>query len=128
MPQLLSALLMLVALHDASRLATTPRGPSAPGAPIAKPPADKPAPPPAPAMTCTLRTTEGPRGGRLEVEGSGFGQSPLIRIGGQVTRMIERTETRIAVQIPADSNGGPVTLRSGKREIACGTLTIIGKD
>jgi hypothetical protein len=42
--------------------------------------------------------------------------------------MIERTETRIAVQIPRDSDGGPVTVKVGELEIACGTLTIIGKN
>jgi hypothetical protein len=95
--------------------------------PFAKPPAEQP-PKPAPAASCTLLTPEGPRGGRLEVEGQGFGQSPLVRIGGKVCRMIERTESRISAQIPADSNGGPVTVKTGKTELQCGTLTIIGKD
>lgn len=93
------------------------------------PPKIKPAPAhEAPALTCKVLTTEAPRGGRLEVEGHGFGRAPLVRIGGKITRMIERTETRIAVQIPADSNGGPVTVIAGKQEATCGTLTIIGKD
>lgn len=82
----------------------------------------------APTLTCKLLTLEAPRGGRLEVEGDGFGQSPLVRIGGRVTRMIDRTKTRLAVQIHADSNGGPVTVVANKQEVACGTLTIIGKD
>jgi hypothetical protein len=42
--------------------------------------------------------------------------------------MIERTETRIAVQIPADSNGGAVTVTNGKLRAECGTLAIIGRD
>ena len=79
-------------------------------------------------MTCTLLTTEAPRGGRLEVQGSGFGKAPLVRIGGRVTRMIERTETKIAVQIHADSDGGPVTVHAGKVKAECGTLTITGKN
>jgi hypothetical protein len=98
---------------------------------ITAPAAKKPPAPPkpaAPAITCTLLTTEAPRGGRLEVEGAGFGQAPLVRIGGRVTRMIERTETKIAVQIPADSDGGAVTVHAGKLQAACGTLTIIGKN
>jgi hypothetical protein len=98
---------------------------------IAAPPVKKaPAPnkPAAPAITCTLLTTEAPRGGRLEVEGAGFGQAPLVRIAGRVTRMIERTETKIAVQIPANSDGGAVTVHAGKLQAACGTLTIIGKN
>lgn len=84
--------------------------------------------PSAPAITCTLLTTEAPRGGRLEVEGAGFGQAPLVRIAGRVTRMIERTESKIAVQIPPDSDGGAVTVHAGKLQASCGTLTIIGKN
>jgi hypothetical protein len=98
--------------------------------PLSAPP-EKPAPaekPAAPALTCKLLTAEGPRGGRLEVEGEGFGKAPLVRIAGRVTRMIERTETRISVQIHRDSNGGAVSVKSGKLEAECGTLTIIGKD
>ena len=34
----------------------------------------------------------------------------------------------IAVQIHRDSDGGEVTVRSGKQEASCGTLTIIGKN
>jgi hypothetical protein len=90
--------------------------------------ADKPKAPAAPALTCTLLTAEAPRGGRLEVEGAGFGKAPLVRIGGRVTRMIERTESKIAVQIHADSDGGPVTVHAGKVQATCGTLTIIGKN
>ena len=96
-------------------------------APTEKAPAPKPVPK-APALTCTLLTTEAPRGGRLEVEGSGFGKAPLVRIAGRVTRMIERTETKIAVQIHIDSDGGAVTVKSGGLEAQCGTLTIIGKN
>ena len=96
---------------------------------IAAPAAKKPPAPQKPtAITCTLLTTEAPRGGRLEVEGTGFGQAPLVRIAGRVTRMIERTEAKIAVQIPADSDGGAVTVHAGKLQAACGTLTIIGKN
>jgi len=93
-------------------------------------PAPKPAPkaPAAPAPTCTLLTTEAPRGGLLEIEGAGFGKAPLVRIAGRVTRMIERTETKISVQIHPDSNGGAVTVHAGKLQAPCGTLTIIGKN
>jgi len=93
-------------------------------------PGPKPAPkaPAAPALTCTLITREAPRGGLLEVEGAGFGKAPLVRIAGRVTRMIERTETKISVQIHPDSNGGAVTVHAGKLQAACGTLTIIGKN
>jgi hypothetical protein len=105
------------------------RGADARHATLAAPRKNKPASTPkAPALTCKLMTTEAPRGGRLEVEGTGLGQSPLVRIGGRVTRTIERTETRLAVQIHADSNGGPVTVVANKVEVACGLLTIIGKD
>ena len=97
------------------------------GAPPEKP--AKPDPKPAaPAVTCKLITVEAPRGGRLEVEGAGFGKAPLVRIAGRVTRMIERTETKIAVQIHADSDGGAVTVHAGKLKAECGSLTIIGKN
>ena len=99
---------------------------------VSAPPAPKPAEPQKPApptVACTLLTTEAPRGGRLEVEGKNFGQSPVVRIGGRViTRILERTETKIAVQIPADSDGGAVTVNAGPQQAACGTLTIIGKN
>ena len=101
-------------------------------APIAAPPEKKAPPaekkPAPPSASCTLLTPEGPRGGRLEVEGQGFGKSPLVQIAGRVTRMIERTETRIAVQIHADSDGGAVSVKVGGVEVPCGTLTIIGKN
>jgi hypothetical protein len=116
MNQLWAALLLLVVTSPAV------------AAPPTKPPAGRHPKVTAPAMSCTLLTPEGPRGGRLEIEGHGVGQSPLVRIAGKVTRMLERTETKISVQIPADSNGGLVTLTSGKLEISCGTLTIVGKD
>jgi hypothetical protein len=98
-----------------------------PGAPAEKPPApQKPAPA---TVACTLITTEAPRGGRLELEGKNFGHSPVVRIGGRViTRILERTETKIAVQIPADSDGGAVTVNAGSQQATCGSLTIIGKN
>jgi hypothetical protein len=103
---------------DGKETTPPPNKPSTPGT----------ATPGKPAPSCALLTTEGPRGGRLEVEGQGFGKAPLVRIASRVTRMIERTETKIAVQIPVDSDGGPVTVKLGELEIACGTLTIIGKN
>jgi hypothetical protein len=120
---------LLIALLLSSSVLAPGQAASAPG--FAAPPEKAPAgeqKPAAPVLTCRLLTEEGPRGGRLEVEGENFGKSPLVRIAGRVTRMIERTETKIAVQIPRDSNGGPVSVKSGKLEAECGTLTIIGKD
>jgi IPT/TIG domain len=99
---------------------------NAAAAPPKKKPESAPSVPAGP--SCKLLTTEAPRGGRLEVEGSGFGKAPLVRIGGKVTRTIERTDNRIAVQIPANSDGGPVIVVVGKLQAACGTLTIIGRD
>jgi hypothetical protein len=136
MARLLTALL-LVSGWSASHVVGAASGARAQGLAsdgksIAAPPEKKPAEaekkPAAPSAACTLLTTEGPRGGRLEVEGHGFGKAPLVRIAGRVTRMIERTETRIAVQIPRDSDGGPVTVKVAELEIACGTLDIIGKN
>lgn len=136
MANVLCAWLLLAGLcaGDALRLPAVaqplPTAGKAIAAPSDKKPAgekDKSKAPPA-GPTCTLLTRQGPRGGRLEVEGQGFGKAPLVRIGGQVTRMIERTETRIAVQIPRDSDGGRVSVNVGALEVECGTLTIIGKN
>lgn len=96
------------------------------GAPDNKP--KPPEPPKSPAITCTLRTTEAPRGGRIEVEGSGFGDVPLVRIAGAIARIIERRGNVIAVLVPRDSDGGAVSVQSGEARAKCGTLTIIGKD
>ena len=73
-------------------------------------------------------TPQAPRGGRLEVEGGEFGKTPVVRIGGRVARMLERTPQRIAVQIAADSNGGPVTVTADGKYLQCGMLIIIGRD
>lgn len=124
MAQLLIALVLSSAVLAPGQASSTGRI----AAPSEKPPAGETQKPAAPALTCRLLTEEGPRGGRLEVEGENFGKAPLVRIAGRVTRMIERTETKIAVQIPRDSNGGLVSVKSGKLEAECGTLTIIGKD
>lgn len=80
------------------------------------------------AVTCTLLTKEAPRGGRLEVQGNQFGKSPVVKIGSVVTRIIERPGDKIAVQIPPKSDGGAVIVRVDGKDIACGTLTIIGLD
>jgi hypothetical protein len=97
-----------------------------------KPPESVPPKPPEkspePTVTCTLLTTEAPRGGRLEVEGKGFGKSPVVKISGETTRMIERMGDRIAVQIPRKSPGGAVTVRAEGQDVTCGTLKIIGTD
>jgi hypothetical protein len=131
MARLLTALLLLAAFGAGAagvvRARDLPIGGTSIAAPAEKKPEDAEKRKPA-APECTLLTTDGPRGGRLEVEGRGFGKAPLVLIGGKVTRMIERTETRIAVQIPRDSDGGPVTVKVAELEIACGTLTIIGKN
>jgi len=79
-------------------------------------------------VTCTLLTKEAPRGGRLEVEGEKLGKSPVVKIGGKVTRIIERPGDKIAVQIPPKSDGGAVVVRVNGDDIAWGTLTIIGLD
>jgi hypothetical protein len=60
--------------------------------------------------------------------GSGFGQAPVVRIAQRPARMLERRSDRISVQVPADSDGGPVTLQADGHAMACGTLVIIGKN
>lgn len=107
---------------------------SAAPAPAPKPPegagksGEKPAAPAAAAVTCTLLTKEAPRGGRLEVEGEKLGKSPVVKIGGTVTRIIERPGDKIAVQIPKKSDGGAVVVLVDGKAVECGTLTIIGLD
>jgi hypothetical protein len=105
------------------------------GTPPATPPsstkkseADTAPKPAAEAVTCTLLTKEAPRGGRLEVRGAKLGKSPVVKIGGAVTRIIERPGDKIAVQIPPKSDGGAVTVLVDGKDIACGTLEIIGLD
>lgn len=119
-----------------------PPAPSEPAPPGAKPPA-KPSPNPAPpkdskppeeqpkdknALTCKLLTEEQPRGGRLDVQGSGFGQTPIVRIADKATRILTRTADTISVQIARDSDGGPVTVEASGIRAPCGWLTIVGKD
>lgn len=87
-----------------------------------------PAKPAEPAITCTLLTKEAPRGGRLEVQGDRLGKSPVVKIGGAVTRIIERPGDKIAVQIPTKSDGGAVVVRVDGKDVECGSLTIIGLD
>ena len=80
------------------------------------------------AATCELLTKEAPRGGRLEVQGDKLGKSPVVKIGGVVTRIIEQPGDKIAVQIPKKSDGGEVVVRVDGSDVLCGTLTIIGLD
>jgi hypothetical protein len=84
--------------------------------------------PAAEAASCTLLTKEAPRGGRLEVQGTKLGKSPVVKIGGSVTRIIERPGDKIAVQIPKKSDGGAVIVLVDGKDVECGTLTIIGLD
>ena len=81
-----------------------------------------------PKRVCSLAEPEQPRGGRLEVLSDAFGSAPVVRIDGKPARMIERREDRVSVQVPADSNGGPITLLHDGRSSTCGNLTIIGKN
>jgi hypothetical protein len=92
-------------------------------------PKDKPSAPIAVAEpSCKLENTESPRGGRLDVTGSGFGQAPVVRIAGKVARLLERQPEHLSVQVARDSDGGEVTVQAGGKTVSCGTLTIIGKD
>lgn len=96
--------------------------------PPKKAPEKPPEKPPAPALACKLLTKEAPRGGRVEVQGHGFGRTPLVRIADRVVRILERSGDKIAAQIPRDSSGGPVSVQAGEHRAQCGTLTIIGTD
>jgi hypothetical protein len=77
---------------------------------------------------CNLLVKEAPRGGQLEVQGQKFGASPVVRVGNQVTRILRREQDKISVQIPRNSNGGPVTVLVAGKKQECGSLTIIGLD
>jgi cytoskeletal protein RodZ len=94
--------------------------PTATPAPVPRQAANQP--------SCTLVDAEQPRGGRLEVLGARFGASPVVRIAGKPARMIERKADRLSVQVPADSNGGLITLLNEGKSSSCGTLVIIGKN
>ncbi|HET8935713.1 MAG TPA: hypothetical protein VFN67_19835 [Polyangiales bacterium] len=102
--------------------------PAQPPAAAAKVTPVAPAPKPEPPPLCTLGEAEQPRGGKLDVLGEHFGSAPVVRIAGKPARILLRKQDRISVQIPADSDGGPITLTDEKKNGDCGTLVIIGKD
>jgi hypothetical protein len=137
LPSLLSVVLLHVAPpatgmpESIGAVAVPPKQPDKGAPPDPPDPPEPPAPPtpPAPiAAPCKLLTPEAPRGGRLEVEGDGFGKTPVVRIGGRVARTLERAPQRLAVQIATDSNGGPVTVTADGKTMQCGVLLIIGRD
>jgi hypothetical protein len=91
--------------------------------------------PPAPApqevqeeAVCKLLEPEQPRGGKIDVLGDRFGSAPVVRIAGKPARILIRKQDRISVQVPADSNGGEITLLNDGKVASCGTLVIIGKN
>ena len=102
--------------------------PAPPPAAAAKVTPVAPAPKPEPPPLCTLGEAEQPRGGKLDVLGERFGSAPVVRIAGKPARILIRKQDRISVQIPADSDGGLITLQDEKKSGDCGTLVIIGKD
>jgi hypothetical protein len=124
--------------HAQEAVAAPPPMAAAPAAPVAQ--ASAPAAPPAKplqptaavakpaAPICSLEEPEQPRGGRLDVLGSGFGQAPVVRVAQKPVRMLERRSDRISVQVPVDSDGGAVTLQNEGRTSSCGKLVIIGKN
>lgn len=113
---------------------TAPPSAASASADAQKPPVAAPAaPPPQPEAVqvdpvCKLGEAEQPRGGRLDVLGDRFGSAPVVRIEGKPARILLRKQDRISVQIPADSNGGEITLLNDGKVASCGTLVIIGKN
>lgn len=104
---------------------TSPSPAAQPGtAPHAAPASQPKAAPPA----CKLRENEQPRGGRLDVLGDNFGSAPVVRIAGKPARILIRKQDIISVQVPADSDGGEITLLDDGKRSSCGTLVIIGKN
>ena len=79
-------------------------------------------------LSCTLSVSEAPRGGKIDLRGNGFGNTPTVRIGGKVVKMLERGTSEVSVQVPADSNGGVVTIAAAGVTANCGKLEIIGKN
>jgi hypothetical protein len=124
--------------QDGAHGSPAPPAAAAPGAPTTGAPATKPATKPvataaaaaakASGPKCAIEEPEQPRGGRLDVSGSGFGQAPVVRIAGRPVRMLERREDLLSVQVPADSNGGPVSVQAQGVTEPCGALVIIGKN
>jgi hypothetical protein len=99
-----------------------PPPPAAAAAPVPAAPVQEVVPP------CKLVEAEQPRGGKLDVLADRFGSAPVVRIDGKPARILIRKQDRVSVQIPADSNGGPITLQDLGKSSSCGTLVIIGKD
>lgn len=77
---------------------------------------------------CMLLTRQSPRGGKVDVRGSGFGNTPVVRIANRVSKILRRGVSEISVQVPSDSDGGDVSVMAGGVTSVCGQLTIIGKD
>jgi hypothetical protein len=115
---------------DASK---SPPSAAAPADAAKAPAAPAPVPAPAPEAAevdpvCKLGEAEQPRGGRLDVLGDRFGSAPVVRIAGKPARILIRKQDRISVQVPADSDGGEITLLNDGKVASCGTLVIIGKN
>ena len=121
-------------VKKAADSATPPSAATSSSDDVKKPPVAPPvAPPPQPEAAqvdpvCKLGDAEQPRGGRLDVLGDRFGSAPVVRIQGKPARILLRKQDRISVQIPADSNGGEITLLNDGKVASCGTLVIIGKN
>jgi hypothetical protein len=81
-----------------------------------------------PTLTCNLLGKQAPRGGKIDLEGKGFGATPVIRIGGKVVRVLQRGSNQISAQVPDDSDSGAVTITDSGSTAYCGSLEIIGKD
>jgi hypothetical protein len=120
--------------QSAKKAKSVKKADQAPPPPAAAQPAQAPAAPaPQPEAAqvdpvCKLGEPEQPRGGRLDVLGDRFGSAPVVRIAGKPARILIRKPDRISVQVPADSNGGEITLLNDGKVASCGTLVIIGKN
>lgn len=76
-------------------------------------------------LQCQLNTSRAPAGGLITLTGNDFGSSPLVRIGGAVAPIVNRSRNQLRVQVPAQSAGGAVTLSAGGQESRCGSVTIL---
>jgi hypothetical protein len=108
-----------------------PRGPGAatPGGGVVRPrgPGAATDNPGSVALSCQVATPRAPRNGYVTITGRGWGQAPVVRIGGQIAPLAQTASTQLRFQVPGDSRGGRVEVSDGNRSAMCGNLAIVGR-
>lgn len=80
-------------------------------------------------LACELKTPRAPAGGLITIEVRGAGESPTIRLGGEIIPIedSQRRDDRLQARIPrGTTTGGKVTIEADGEKDACGPLEIIG--